>query len=110
MDFVIGALGFFIGLFLWSNIFGGLFGTLPLQKALVKDGEIPKVDWIKIVVSILIAVAILVLTFIFAKTFFFGAAAAGFIMLFNIGKLKREAVQNYLEEKSRSQQTKITEK
>ena len=94
MELAIGLLGFFVGLFLWSNIYGSLFGTLPLEKKLVKAHVLKKVNWAKIIAPILFAVIVLGVTAIFAKSFFIGTLPAGVVMLFNIGKLRREAAEN----------------
>jgi hypothetical protein len=102
MGFVIGALGFIFGLFLWSNILGSLFATLPLEKKLVKAGVKEKIDWTKIIGAIVFAAIVLTLTAVFARTFFFGTLVGGFIMLFNIPKLRGEAIENYQEEQARA--------
>ena len=38
MSLLIGAIGFILGLFLWSNIYGSIFGTFPVEKKAVRDG------------------------------------------------------------------------
>ena len=101
MEIVFGVIGFFAGLFLWSNIFGSIFATLPVEKQMVKAGAIPSVRWTKVIVPIIFAVIILALTAILAKPFFFGSLIAAFILIFNIGKLRNEALQNFKEEMER---------
>ncbi len=102
MDITLSILGVIVGLFLWSNIWGSLFATLPLEKKLVKAGLKEKVDWAKIVGAISFAIIVLILTAIFARHFFYGTLVGGFIMLFNIRKLRAEAIENYQEEKARN--------
>lgn len=99
MNIVIGIVGFAIGLFLWSSVLGSLFATLPLQKQLKKAGEIKDIHWASVLLPILFAGVVLGLTAIFAKTFFYGSLVGGVCMLFNIGKLKREAFENYQNER-----------
>ena len=101
MEYVIGGLGFFVGLFLWSSIFGSLFGTIPVEKEMVRAGIIPKIRWSKIIVAIAFAVIVLGLSAFFAKTIFYGALIGGVVMLFNIGKLRAEAIQNFHDEQKR---------
>lgn len=101
MEIIMGIIGFFAGLFLWSNILGSIFATLPVEKQMVKAGVIPSVRWTKIMVPITFAVIVLAATVILAKTFFYGSLVAGFILLFNIGKLRSEALQNFKEDMER---------
>lgn len=101
MELLVGGLGVIVGLFLWSNIFGSIFGTLHVEKQMVAAGIIPKVGWGKIVGAITFAVIVLGLTAIFAKTFFYGALVGGLLMIFNIGKLRAEALENFQEEHAR---------
>lgn len=100
MEIGLGFLGLIVGLFLWSNIFGSLFGTLPLEMKLVKAHVLKKINWAKIIAPILFAVIVLVVTAIFIRFFFYGTLVAAFIMLFNIGKLRAEAAENLRNDKT----------
>ena len=101
MEILFGIIGFFAGLFLWSSILGSIFATLPVEKQMVKAGVVPSVRWTKIIVPIIFAAIVLAVTAILAKTFFYGSLVAGFILLFNIGKLRSEALQNFKEDMER---------
>lgn len=86
-----------VGIFLWSNVLGCLFATLPIQTKLVKSGVLKKVDWVKIIGSIFFAVIVFSVTAVFLRPFFIGTLPAGVIMLFNIGKLRAEELEQISE-------------
>jgi hypothetical protein len=105
MSLLIGAFGFIIGLFLWSNVFGTLFGTYPVEKKMVENGISIKINWGMIVGTLAFAIAVLALTAIFARTFFYGTLAAAVVMLFNIPKLKSEAYDNFMNDLAQKHET-----
>ncbi|MEX2006801.1 MAG: hypothetical protein WD877_01320 [Candidatus Saccharimonadales bacterium] len=94
MEILIGLAGLIVGLFLWSNIYGGLFATLPIVMKLKKSGDIKQIKWGQLLGSVVLASLILLAAAIWVKPFFAGAVVAGAIMLFNIGKLRGEAREN----------------
>lgn len=98
MEIILGTLGFFIGLFLWSNILGSFFGTLSIERHLVKTNQQQNVRWAKIIFPVIFAVLVLILTFILLRPFFIGTIPAAIVMLFNIGNLKSEAFKNHITE------------
>ncbi len=96
MEFLQLIIGFIIGTFLWANIFGSLFATLPLSLRFKRQGLVDSVGWRYILTPlILYSIVILVIAF-FWKMVFFGSLAGGVIMLFSIGKLRREAAENIM--------------
>lgn len=99
MNYVFGAIGLVVGIFLWSSIWGSLFATLPLRLKMKKAGEIKSIKWPTLVLGpIIFASTVLILSYVFLTPFFYGSVIAGVVMLTQIGNLKREAVENYIEE------------
>ncbi|MDO8591544.1 MAG: hypothetical protein Q7R60_01290 [bacterium] len=94
MEMLYGLIGWAIGLFLWSSILGGLFATLPLVIRLKKSGDIKQIKWVPIIGSVMIAVVVLVAIAVWARQLFTGALVASVFILFSLGKLKREAIEN----------------
>ena len=107
MDNVLVIVGLVVGLFLWSSIYGSIFGTLPLQRQLKKHGAIQSINWLSIIAPIVVAVLVITLTAIFVRHFFYGTLFAGVIMLFNIGKLRGEALENYQRDLNRTRTGKV---
>lgn len=106
MNYIFGILGLVVGIFLWSSIWGTLFATLPLRLKLKNDGEIESVKWPTLILGpIVFASVVLLLSYIYLTPFFYGSVIAGLVMLTQIGNLKREAVENYLEEKNNKQKS-----
>lgn len=96
MDILLWFAGLFIGLFLWSNILGSIFATLPLELARKKAGFAGAPNYAKIILPIIFATTVITLFWLYQKNLFYGNIFGGVIMLFNIGKLKREAAENAL--------------
>ena len=94
MNYLIGLFGLVVGLFLWSNILGSLFGTLPVEKMLKQSGKINNVSYLRIILPIIFSGAILLVSALFWKYFFYGSIVGGVLMLFNLGKLRGEALEN----------------
>lgn len=94
MELVIGLIGWIVGLFLWSNIFGSLFATLPIVMKLKKSGDIKEIKWMPIIGSVIFAAVVLGSAAIWARAFFTGALVGGVFILFSLGKLRREAIEN----------------
>ena len=97
MEIVLGLVGFFVGLFLWSFILGGLFGLLPTRRKLYKAGKVKHIGWLKIMLVVAIPTVILILTAIFINPFFIGTLPAGLVMLFNVGKVNNGIRQSELD-------------
>jgi 4-hydroxybenzoate polyprenyltransferase len=106
MDIALGLLGFIVGVFMWSNIYGSIFGTMPVERKAVKAGLSKKINWAMVIIPIIIAIVILTIAAKFSKNFFYGSIVAAFIMLFQIHKLRIEAVQNF-QEKYERENTKV---
>lgn len=98
LDLILLIVGFFIGLFLWSNIIGSLFATLPLRMKMKKEGVIDKIGWLYIIGPMLIPIVVLIVTAKYFPAFFFGSVGAGITILFNIKGLKNEAAANFVKE------------
>ena len=62
--------------------------------SLKKSGAIKQIKWAQIVLSVIFAAVVLILTAIWARAFFTGALVAGVFILFRIGHLKSEAIEN----------------
>lgn len=69
-----------------------------------KAGEIKSVKWPTLVLGpIIFAGIVLFLSYIYLAPFFYGSVIAGVVMLTQVGNLKREAVENYIEEENTKQ-------
>ena len=86
-------LGLFLGLFLWSNVLGSLFATIPAEKRRVKEGSQQKVHWLRILFTITLSLTILLVASYFSGAFMIGAGISLIIMIFNIGNLQKEERQ-----------------
>jgi hypothetical protein len=86
-EIIFGVIGFFVGLFLWSTIYGRI-----MEMYLRKSMHLPS-NLAVCLVSILITAGILALGSIFITGFIYGAVVSGIVMLFNIGKLKNEVIE-----------------
>lgn len=93
---LIGFIGWVVGLFLWSNILGSIFATLPLRRKLLRTGEIKKMNWPVIIVPIVWSSLVLIVVSAFSTTFMYGSLWAGIMIIFSVNKLKAEAIESYL--------------
>ena len=98
MNYLLGIIGLVIGLFLWSNVIGSLFASLPLQLKLKRVGVIPNVGWLRIVLPTVFACIIFILFFALSKPMFYGSLLASVLILFNLGNLKKEAYETFRKE------------
>ena len=98
MEIILLIVGFFLGLFLWSNIIGSIFASLPLRMKMKKEGVIDKVGWLYIIGPMIIPIVVLAVTAKYLPAFFFGSVGAGITILFNIKGLKNEAAANFVKE------------
>lgn len=94
MNYIIGIFGVLIGLFLWSNIIGSLFASLPIELKLKKSGVLDEINWIKIVVPVVFSSIVIIIGAVFSKYFLYGTLLAGVLILFNLGNLRKEALEN----------------
>lgn len=94
MELLIGAVGFIVGLFLWSNIIGNLFATTPILRSLKRSGSIQKIKWFPIIGGVLFASLVLLASAIWLRPFFIGSLVAGVMIFFRIPQLKNEAMDN----------------
>lgn len=102
MNYLLGIIGLVIGLFLWSNIIGSLFASLPLQLKLKKVGVLNNIGWLLIILPILFSGVVIILFAIYSKPMLYGSLVAGVLILFNIGNLKREAYENFRKDKPKA--------
>lgn len=94
MEIILFIIGAVIGLFSWSSIWGCLFAAIPVRRALIRQGLLDNMDWKSIIAPLLFSTAVLILMYIFSKTMFYGSLLGCLAILFNIGSLKREELEN----------------
>lgn len=85
---VFGVLGFIMGLFLWSTVFGRF-----IEIVLTKKASLPNNTLLSIL-SLIIGLVLLGLGSYYLDGFMIGAIASGIAMLFNIGKLQQEVIES----------------
>lgn len=89
--------GWVVGLFLWSNILGSIFATLPLRMQLMREGVVKTMNWSIIVIPIIWSSIALIIASIYSTEFLYGSLVAGVMIFFQIHKLKAEATESFLQ-------------
>ena len=97
--------GWLVGLFLWSNILGSIFATLPLRMQLMREGIIKTMNWPYIIIPIIWSSIALILASIFSSEFLYGSLVAGVMIFFRIHKLKDEATESFLQSREYKEYT-----
>lgn len=84
---VFGAIGFILGLFLWSTIIGRVIEIQQTKKVNLPNNTLLSL------LSIFVALAILSAGSYYLNGFVIGAIIGVIAMVFNIGKLKQEVIE-----------------
>lgn len=90
--------GFVAGIFLWAAVLGTLFLHLPGVIRLKRAGIIHKINLSPIVGPILFSGTLLVVGYVLSLNFAWGASYGAIAMLFNLGHMRKENVENIVRE------------
>lgn len=96
----LGISGFIAGLFLWSNIIGSLFGTIPIASKLKRQGIIKREDYslLKMLAPVVLPLIIFVLSYFYFRIFLYASLISLVLILLSLGKLRQEAYENLINE------------
>jgi hypothetical protein len=94
MDILWWIAGFMIGLYVWAAFWGTLLATIPANLKAKRLGFIKEINRLKISGQLLFSGLVILAMFVFAKPMFYGSVIAAIIMLFNVSKLRVEAIEN----------------
>jgi len=109
---ILGILGFIAGLFLWSNILGSVFVTIPIANKLKKQGIIKPEDYslLKMLAPIILPVIIFVLSFFYFRIFLYTSLISLLLIFLSLGKLRQEAYENLINEQVQNEARKDLKK
>lgn len=94
MKYVLIITGVVSGLYLWSNVWGSIFATLPIRLKMARNGQIKKVKWSTVVVPFILSLTLIILISLLSRYYMYGSIVSCVIAFMSIPSLRKEALNN----------------